>query len=74
MRNKLVIPFIFICGVVAFVSCEKDLPTYLEYEDYAYSSADENGGNWKPILIDEGASINIEAPEDISSQSYQAEI
>ena len=74
MRNKLVIPFIFICGVVAFVSCEKDLPTYLEYEDYAYSSADENGGTWKPILIDEGAAINIEAPEDISSQSYQAEI
>ncbi|WP_419212631.1 phosphatase PAP2 family protein [Maribacter sp. X9] len=74
MRNKLVIPFIFICGLVAFVSCEKDLPTFLEYKDYAYSSADENGGAWKPILIDEGAAINIEAPEDISSQSYQAEI
>ena len=74
MRNKLVVPFIFICGLVAFVSCEKDLPTYLEYEDYAYSSSDEDGGTWKPILIDGGEAINIEAPDDISSQSYQAEI
>jgi len=74
MRNKLLISFAFICGMVAFVSCEKDLPTYLEYKDYSYSSADENGGDWKPILIDQGAAINIEAPEDISSQSYQEEI
>lgn len=74
MRNKLVIPFIFICGLVAFVSCEKDLPTYLEYKDYSFASTDENGGTWKPILIDEGAAIPIEAPEGISSASYQAEI
>ncbi len=74
MRNKLVISFTFICGMAAFVSCEKDLPTYLEYKDYSYSSADENGGTWQPILIDDGAAIPIEAPEDISSQGYQAEI
>lgn len=74
MRNKLIISFAFICSLVAFVSCEKDLPTYLEYEDYSFASTDVNGGTWQPILIDEGSAINIEAPEDISSESYQAEI
>ncbi|WP_339628375.1 phosphatase PAP2 family protein [uncultured Maribacter sp.] len=74
MRNKSAILIIIICGVVAFVSCEKDLHTYLKYKDYSYSRADENGGTWQPILIDEGAAINIDEPEDISSDSYQAEI
>ncbi|WP_339651197.1 vanadium-dependent haloperoxidase [uncultured Maribacter sp.] len=74
MRNKSTSLFIIICGMVAFVSCEKDLPTYLEYKDYSYSSTDENGGTWNPILIDEGAEINIGAPEDISSDTYKAEI
>lgn len=74
MRNKLILSFAFICGMVIFISCEKDLPTYLEYEDYSFASTDVNGGGWQPILIDEGASITIEAPDAISSSSYQAEI
>lgn len=74
MRNKPVISFVFICGMVGLVSCEKDLPTNLEYKDYSFSSADGNGGNWQPILIDQGAAITIAAPEDISSESYKAEI
>ena len=74
MRNKPIITFAFICGMVVFLSCEKDLSTYLEYEDYSFASADVNGGMWQPILIDEGASISIEAPDEISSSSYQAEI
>lgn len=74
MRNKIYKSILFICSLLWFISCEKDLPTYLEYKDYSYSSTDENGGTWQPILIDEGAAINIGVPEDISSQSYQAEI
>ncbi len=74
MRNKQFTALLFICSIVGFVSCEKDLPTYLAFKDYSFSSVDENGGDWHPILIDQGAAISIEAPEDISSASYQAEI
>ncbi len=74
MHNKRFISLLFICSIVGFVSCEKDLPTYLEFKDYSFSSADENGGNWKPVLIDQGADITISAPEDISSANYTTEL
>jgi hypothetical protein len=74
MCNKLFISLLFICSIVGFVACEKDLPTYLEYKDYSFSSTDENGGNWQTILIDQGADITIGAPENTSSASYTTEI
>ncbi len=74
MRNKQFTALLIICSIFGFVSCEKDLPTYLAFKDYPFSSVDENGGDWHTILIDQVAAINIDAPQEISSASYQAEI
>ncbi|MEH6659188.1 phosphatase PAP2 family protein [Leeuwenhoekiella marinoflava] len=69
-------PFLFFlfCGIILCVSCEKDLPTYLEYEEYSFTGLDENGGTWKPVLFDQVSSITLEAPKEITSQSYKAEV
>ncbi len=55
-------------------SCEKDLPTFFDYQGYEFASADSDGGNWQPILITRGDEIKIPAPDDISSTSYQQEL
>ncbi len=61
-------------GILLFVSCEKELPTFLEYQSYAFSENDEAGGTWKPILINSGSAITVEAPKSTSSSEYQAEL
>lgn len=55
-------------------SCEKDIPEYLEYKSYSYTTVDENGGNWNPVLLAEAAEITIDAPTDITSEDYKSEI
>lgn len=57
-----------------FYSCMKDLPTELAFESYTFSSIDETGGNWKPVLVENGAAIEISAPAPVSSDSYQGEL
>lgn len=56
------------------VSCTKDLPTYYSYPGYSFSSADTDGGNWVPVLLESGDQISIPAPEDVSSADYQQEL
>lgn len=72
MKNKnllLLVSLIFI-----FISCEKDLSTYYDYQGYEFSSQDPNGGTWVPILIGSGDEISIPAPDSISSTGYQQEL
>lgn len=73
MINKIY--YIIGClAFLAFLSCEKDLPTFLDYEGYQFASTDPNGGDWIPILIDNGADIAIPAPADVNSSEYLQEL
>ena len=68
------IHFILAILFLGIVSCSKDLQTELPYESYEYASLDENGGNWKPILLSSGAELIIPDPEPTISSAYQAEL
>ncbi|MFZ4632850.1 MAG: phosphatase PAP2 family protein [Saprospiraceae bacterium] len=61
-------------GAGLFTACNKDLPTQLDIEPYAYTDLDENGGQWKPVLLSSSSQIGIPAPADVSSPEYQAEL
>jgi hypothetical protein len=60
--------------VMSFQSCEDEQPAYVAYEPYAYSSLDENGGNWTPNLLTSSSQIGIPAPTDAASPEYAAEL
>lgn len=60
--------------IFLLISCEKDLPNYLSYDNYVFSSADEDGGSWKTTLINGGDEIIIPAPADINSAEYLQEL
>ena len=61
-------------GVLLTQSCSKDLPEFIGFDPYTYSSTDDNGGNWKPILLTSGADYALPAPSDVSSPEYLAEL
>ncbi|PKQ43654.1 vanadium-dependent haloperoxidase [Confluentibacter flavum] len=71
-HNKYLL--ISLAVVFFLISCEKDLPTFLSYENYVFSSTDEDGGTWKPILINSGDEIIISAPSDVTSAEYLQEL
>lgn len=77
MKNKFTLPFLAAClglCVTFIISCEKDLPTHLDYSDYIFAQNDETGGDWKPVLLTGPDQIVIAAPEDVSSAAYQDEL
>lgn len=57
-----------------FVACEKELPTFLEFESVQFSSVDATAGNWTPILLGSGSDIAIPAPSEVNSSAYLAEL
>ena len=61
-------------SVLLMISCERDLPTYLEIENYKYADEDSNGGNWKPVLINEATDLAIAVPGNTAEAPYQAEL
>lgn len=61
-------------ALAVFQACEKDLPTNLDFTPYNYEALDEDGGTWKPVLLDSATIIAIPAPEDASSSAYQSEL
>lgn len=74
MRNKTY-RFALVFGMLLLgVSCQKDIPTQLGFDSYTYTGTDENGGEWQPVLLDNATEIEVNAPEDISSQAYQTEL
>ncbi|MBI1225839.1 MAG: phosphatase PAP2 family protein [Bacteroidetes bacterium] len=76
MQNKFKLTIIAaslgICGLF-ITSCEKDMPTQADYSGYVFSK-EENGGNWKPVLLTGSDQIAVPAPEDVSSSAYQSEL
>lgn len=55
-------------------SCNRDLQTELDFENYQFASLDEDGGNWKPILIASGGVLEIPVPTATTSSEYLAEL
>jgi hypothetical protein len=77
MKNKLNQLLLIAClGLCAALmnSCEKDLPTRADYQGYTFSRIDENGGDWKPVLLSGPDQISVPAPDDVSSAAYQSEL
>jgi hypothetical protein len=63
-----------IIAVVTMTSCNMDLATELEYESYAFSGIDPDAGSWKPILINRGNDIFLNAPKAENSPEFLAEL
>ena len=67
-------PFI-LASLLAFTfSCESELPTHANFSPYEFSSVDNNGGTWSPILLSAPDQITIPTPDDVTSGVYQAEL
>lgn len=73
MKNKW-IRIVLAFGLVYAFSCEKDILTQADYTDYAFTSLDEKGGTWKPILLTTANQISIPAPKDVTSAEYKSEL
>lgn len=73
---KKILSLVAVAFVVlgVFQSCQKDLPTHLSFNTYDFSSIDEHGGSWKPILLDSASQISIAAPEAASSSVFLGEL
>lgn len=73
MHTKIT-TLLFIVALGLVTSCEKDTPRYLEFENYAFTEADADGGSWTPVLLSQGSEIAVDAPDPVDSQAYQAEL
>lgn len=74
MNNKIY-KFIACCiCAMIIVSCDEDLPRYAQFSAYEYSSLDEDGGTWVPVLLESASEIDIPEPEDVNSTAYQTEL
>lgn len=74
MKKNIYKLLILITGMAILQSCLEETPRYYDFESYEFSSIDENGGNWKTILISNPSEILLTAPEPINSAAYQAEL
>jgi hypothetical protein len=72
--RKLIFKVFNILILLGLVACEKELPTFLEFESLQFSSIDATGGDWTPILLNSGADISIPAPAEVNSSAYLAEL
>ncbi len=55
-------------------SCGKDVQPGLSFEPYKYASLDENGGDWKPVLLASATQIAVPAPFPATDAAYLSEI
>jgi hypothetical protein len=75
MKKNFTKLFICICaGVFVVTSCEPEMPTRTNYAAYEFAGIDEDGGSWTPILLAASDEIAIDAPSDVASSEYQAEL
>jgi len=54
--------------------CDDDRPVRADYTGYAFSKADTTGGDWHPVLLNDSGQIPVDAPADIQSPEYLAEL
>lgn len=65
---------IILLGFITLQSCDRDLPQYIGYPAYTYSSVDEGAGNWNPVVLNTPDQITISAPSDVTSAEFLAEL
>lgn len=74
MKKNIYQLIILIVAAFCLQSCLEETPRYYDFESYEFSTLDENGGNWKPILVANPSQIQLTAPQAINSAAYQAEL
>ncbi|HYF68216.1 MAG TPA: phosphatase PAP2 family protein [Ohtaekwangia sp.] len=76
MKKYSLLFILSVCACLFMVSsCEEhEMPRFAKYSAYEYSDLDEDGGTWQPILIASADEIVIEAPADVNSVEYQADL
>lgn len=74
MERKLMLCLYTGLCVLFAVSCDEDLPRNAKYSAYEFSSLDEDGGTWTPVLLSSADQIVIAAPAATNSPEYQAEL
>ncbi|MBC8045394.1 MAG: phosphatase PAP2 family protein [Fimbriimonadaceae bacterium] len=73
-KNIIVFSLLLVTAAITFNACEKDIPQGVTYTAYTYASKDEDGGTWDPILLTAGSEVIIDAPADVASAEYLAEL
>ncbi len=61
-------------ATLMIVSCQKELPVQASFTAYTYAGTDPDGGEWIPVLIASPSDIALDAPTDIISEAYLAEL
>ena len=61
-------------ATILVFSCGKDVQPGLSFQPYKFSSLDENGGDWKPIILTSATQIAVETPAAPTDQAYKNEI
>lgn len=74
MKKITVISLSLVLIVASVTSCEKELPTHFNFTAYDFADLDESGGSWQPILFASASDIVIDAPADVNSVEYEAEL
>lgn len=72
--NKFILIYCTFACIILNLSCTTDLPSYLTYTPYIYSSIDETGGDWEPVYITSTALVTIPPPAEITSAEYISEL
>jgi hypothetical protein len=62
--NRKLVSLFFILTIVCIFSCEDDQPTYVDFSIYKWSKIDENGGDWKPIILSSNEAISVPIPDE----------
>ncbi len=65
---------IAVAAALLVYSCGKDVESGLSFQPYKWASIDEDGGNWKPIVMTSATQIAVPAPNDATSAEYVAEL
>jgi len=64
-----------LCSVILFISsCEKDLNEEINFDSYAFTELDADGGTWNPLVLTSGDQITVAAPPALTSAEYLQEV
>ena len=74
MKNYMKASLTGICFAAIIFSCENELPTRANFSSYEFVTLDENGGNWKPVLLTDPTQITVATPTEVTADEYKAEL